>query len=156
MKGLSSMMRRLLGTCLIAVVVGCASTTTTTSLRSRAVVRVTAITPPAASRLSTDTTLDATASYRIEDFKGEPDRYYLTIQFEKVGGGSFNHYKRFADEPMLSTADGVVHVSYPMSKVWNDERLKRPVRVWFYLIERTAAHESAIIGEAGPFEYAAE
>jgi hypothetical protein len=86
----------------------------------------------------------------------EADRYFLTIQFEKAGGGSFNHYRRFAEEPVLTTGEGNLHVKYALSHLWSDQRLQRPVRVWFYLIERDGPHDSVVIGKAGPLEYPAK
>jgi hypothetical protein len=137
-----------------ALVVPISCTSTNPAVRSRADVTVTAISPAAQSAIGGDTVFEADVAYRIEDFQSEPNRYFLTIQFEKVGGGSFNHYQRFTDEPALSAAQGSLHVSYALSHIWNDRRLEKPVRVWFYVTERTAApHDSIVIGKAGPLEY---
>ena len=147
-------MRTMLALGLVAIACGCSSASQLAVARSHAELTVTSITPVASSELTSGTTLDASVTYRIDGFQSQPDRYYLTIQFEKVGGGSFNHYHRFAEEPVLSQAEGIVHVAYAMAHVWDDQRLKKPIRVWFYLVERTAQHDSTVIGKAGPFDYA--
>ena len=149
-------MRTICALGLVTIACGCSSSSKVVAARSRAEVTVAAIVPVASSELTSASTLDATISYHIDDFQTAPDQYYLTIQFEKAGGGSFNHYHRFAEEPVLSLADGTVHVTYAMAHVWNDQRLKKPIRVWFYVVERTAQHDSTVIGKAGPIEYASK
>lgn len=138
----------------VAIACACSTASQTGTARSRAEVTVTQIAPAVSSEVMRGSTLDATVAYRIDGFQPGPDRYYLTIQFEKTGGGTFNHYRRFAEEPVLSRAEGTVHLTYAMAHVWDDQRLKKPIRVWFYVIERTAQHDSTVIGTAGPFDYA--
>ena len=149
-------MRTIFALGLVAIACGCSSAAQPAVARSHAELTVTAITPAGSSELTSGTTLDASLAYHIDGFQSQPDRYYLTIQFEKVGGGSFNHYHHFAEEPVLSQGEGTVHVTYAMTHVWDDQRLKKPIRVWFYLVERTAQHDSAVIGKAGPFDYASK
>ncbi len=140
----------------VAIACGCSSASQTAAARSRAELKVTAIAPVASSELASGTTLDASIAYHIDGFQSQRDRYYLTIQFEKAGGGSFNHYHRFSEETVLSQAEGTVQVTYALAHVWDDQRLKRPIRVWFYVIERTAQHDSTVIGKAGPLDYASK
>jgi hypothetical protein len=140
---------------LMAVGVGCA--TGGKQGGSTAQVTLATLTPAAASALDRSSVIDATVDYTIQKFQAERDRYYLTIQFEDAAGrGSFNHYHRFSEEPMLSAAQGSVHITYAMSQVWDDSRLKKPIRIWFLVVERTAAHDSSVIGRVGPIEYAAK
>jgi hypothetical protein len=136
----------------VASFLSCASTAPQ-HVRSKAEITVSAISPSAGADLSKSSVLDATVAYRISGFGPDADRYYLTTQFEKVGGGSFNHYRRFSEEAVISADQGSVHVTYPLAHVWDDQRLKKPITVWFYVIERTSAHDSDVIGKAGPFEY---
>ena len=139
---------------ILVILVGCSTTAPKPRAHSTAEVTIGAITPPGSSQLLETSVLDATLAYRIDGFVPEPDRYYLTIQFEKKGGGSFNHYHRFNDEPVLTTAEGAVHVRYEVANVWNDQRLKKPIRLSFYVVERTGPHDSLVIGQAGPIDYA--
>jgi len=138
----------------VSLGIGCASSAPAPAVRSVAHVTVSSVSPVAATVLDEASVIDATVEYSIENFQVAKDRYYLTIQFDKAGGGSFNHYHRFSEEPNLSAPQGTVHVTYALSQVWQDSRLKRPIRVSFYLIERTAANDSLVIGQAGPIEYA--
>jgi len=146
-------MRLILALVLGAMTFACSTSSRTAGAHSRAEVTVDAIAPAASAELTRAATLEATIAYRIEDFQPEPNRYYLTIQFEQPGGNSFNHYRSFSDEPMLTIPQGTVHVTYAMASVWDDRRLKKPIRVWFYVVERIGPHESMMIGKAGPIEY---
>src|SRR5262249_58421806 len=85
---------------LLLLLVSCTSTSTSTGTskapRSRADVTVTAVSPAAQSAVGADTVFEADVAYRIESFQPDANRYFLTIQFEKADGGSFNHYRSFA------------------------------------------------------------
>ena len=146
-----------LGRCLLACVLGtsCASTANRPRVQAWADLSVNAIAPTPGSVLGPKSEINATVEYTISNFESIPDRYYLTIQFQKnTAGGFFNHYRGFADEPVLTASHGSVHVRYSLSHIWDDPRLWKPVKVWFFLIERNSpGHESLVIGRAGPFEY---
>jgi hypothetical protein len=115
--------------------------------------------PAALSEVNGRTTLHAAVSYRIERFQPEPVEYYLSIQFQQTDETSgdkfksFNHYDGFAQETRLPTPDGTVHVSYALSHVWNNSKLRKPVRVFFFVVQRAGLRERLEIGHTGPFEY---
>jgi hypothetical protein len=146
--------------CLVAALASCSSTTPTPATKSRAVVSVASIEPAPLSEVNGQTTLRAVVSYRIEDFHPAPVQYYLSIQFrqtEETEGDkfkSFNHYASFAQETRLPTAAGSVSVTYAVSHVWDNAKLRKPLRVYFFLVQRKGAHDWWEIGHTGPVEYA--
>ena len=136
---------------LLALASACSSVTPLKVEPASADLTVRTITPGPGSELVGTSEIDATVEYTISNFQPIRDRYYLSIQFENANLGWFNHYRRFADEAVLRSAHGVVHVNYAMSNVWGDPRLRKPIRVWFFLIER--GEHLRPIGRKGPFEY---
>jgi hypothetical protein len=136
----------------LAFIAGCASA----PAPSTAVVSVSAIAPPAGSEISQSSVLEATVGFTISNFQLQADTYYLVTQFQAADGTSFNHSPRLADHSILTAAQGSVLVRYPLSRVWADPRLKKPVRLWFELVAKVGPNDSVVIGRSTPIEYAAK
>jgi hypothetical protein len=137
---------------LLAVTFGCA--TSRVKPISSASLTAERFSPTPGSTLAETSVVTATLEFSIANFVAGPGRYYLLIQFEATDGSTFNHYDSFADSPELKSAVGTVKIEYAMSNIWHIEKLRRPIRVWFYLVERTEPHETVVIGRSGPFQYA--
>ncbi len=124
-------------------------------------VSVATVEPAPLSEVDGRTTLRAVVSYRIEDFDPAV-QYYLSIQFrqtDETSGDkfkSFNHYDSFAQETRLPSATGSVPVNYAISHVWNNSKLRKPIRVYFFIVQRKAPHDWLEIGHTGPVEYAGQ
>ena len=146
------MERRLISVILLALV-GCA---TGAQNQSTAKVVVTAIAPVAASEVQQSSVVEATIAYTIDKFELRGDTYYLLIRCEDSGGGSVEDGYRLADRPILAAAKGSVAVTYPLSRVWSNPKLKKPIHVWFEVVERIGPNDSFVIGRTGPIEYAAK
>ncbi len=145
--------RRLVGSlALLAVTAGCASS----PQPSTAALAVGAITPPAGSQIDESTVLAATVAFTIDNFQEQADTYYLVTQFQAADGTSFNHSARLADHSILTAAKGSEFVSYPLSRVWADPRLKKPIRLWFQIVAKVGPHDSVVIGRSAPVDYAAK
>ena len=137
---------------LLALALGCASSPKT----STAVVTVSAITPPAGSEVQQSSVIEATVGFTIDNFQLQADTYYLVTQFQAADGTSFSHSARLADHSILTAAKGSEFVSYPLSRVWADPRLKKPIRLWFQLVAKIGPNDSVVIGRSAPIDYAAK
>jgi hypothetical protein len=137
---------------LLAFIAGCASSPQPPT----AVVTVTGITPPAGSQVQQSTVIEATVAFTIDKFQAQADTYYLVTQFQAADGTSFNHSARLADHSILAAAKGSEFVSYPLSRVWADPRLKKPIRLWFQIVAKIGPNDSVVIGRSAPVDYAAK
>jgi hypothetical protein len=142
----------------IAALAGCATGGTSAQSASTADVVVTAITPPAGSEIQQSSVIEASVQFTIEKFKLKSDTYYMLTQFEDTSGGSVESEgdRRLADHPILTGAKGSVVVTYPLTRVWGNARLKKPLKVWFCVVEQIGPNDSVVIGRSGPIEYAAK
>ena len=149
---------RLLLVGIIAAVTACATGGSGAQDASTAQVVVVAITPPAAAEVQQSSVIEATVQFTIEKFKLKSDTYYLLTQFEASSGGSVESDgdRRLADHPILTAAKGSVVVTYPLARVWGNSRLRKPIKVWFCVLERVGPNDSVVIGRSGPIEYAAK
>lgn len=141
---------------LVALTVGCASSDTRTAAPSTAQLGVAGIAPPAGSTLQGSSVLEATVDYTISNFHAKADAYYLVVAFESASGKPFHDYERIADQPILGEAHGTVTVTHTLANAWADPRLKKPIRLWFEVVVRIGANDSAVIGRSAPVEYAAK
>ena len=145
-------MKRGLVFVVLVALVGCASTGAQDP--STASVVVVAIAPVAGSEVQQSSVVEATVEFTIDKFKLQGDTYYLLVDCEDATGGSVDRDHPLADQPILTAAKGSLVVTYPLSKVWGNPRLKKPIRVWFDVVERVGPNDSVVIGRAGPIEYA--
>ncbi len=142
----------------IAALTGCATGGSSAENASTAEVVVTAITPVAGSEVQPSSVIEATVQFTIEKFKLKGETYYLLTQVEDTGGGSVESESghRLADHPILTAAKGSVVVTYPLARVWGNAKLRKPLKIWFCVLERLGPNDSVVIGRSAPIEYAAK
>ena len=142
----------------IAALTACATGGSGAQDASTADVVVIAITPPAGSEIQQSSVIEATVQFTIEKFKLKSDTYYLVTQFEGTSGGAIENEsdRRLADHPILTAAKGSVIVTYPLARVWGNARLKKPLKVWFCILEQVGPNDAVVIGRTAPIEYAAK
>lgn len=108
-------------------------------------------------RLTRDTVIETTLQYSIDLHKLKKDKYTITMLFGSSEGQNvlFNKKKtRLGDADLiLKATSGSVKLKYPMDAIWNDPRLKRPVSIFFYIIEHNKNGSSQAIASAGPFVF---
>jgi len=68
-------------------------------------------------------------------------------------GKTFNGYNNHRDAPKISVAAGRMQIEHPMSSIWFNASLKKPVRVWFFLTQQIDESHSKIIARVGPYLY---
>jgi hypothetical protein len=138
-----------LGALLLLALTHCASTSSAT-----ATIELLSIAPAAGSALDANTVLVAEIRYSIEHFQPRAD-YYLAPLFGENGGAgkTFNTLDRFDQATHVKTPSGVATVRYGVARELASAKLARPVQVFFFLMERTGAHTTRVIGSAGPVEY---
>jgi hypothetical protein len=138
----------------LVALIGCATGGSDARNQSTATVVVSAVTPVAASEVRQSSVVEATVEYTIDKF-APAATYYVLIECEDTSGGSLDRSQRLADQPILTAAQGSVVLTYPISRVWSNPKLRKPIRVWFDVVERIGPNDSVVIGRAGPIEYAA-
>jgi hypothetical protein len=140
----------------IIALTGCATGGSGAQTPSTAQVVVTAIAPVAGSEIQQSSVIEATVQFTIADFKMKSGTYYLLTQFEDTSGGSVesDSDRRLADHPILTGAKGSVVVTDPLARVWGNAKLKKPVTVWFCVVEQIGPNDSVVIGRSAPIQYA--
>ncbi|HWS73058.1 MAG TPA: hypothetical protein VN605_13145 [Thermoanaerobaculia bacterium] len=98
----------------------------------------------------------AEISYSIEHYKPGVDYYVAPLFASTEGSGrTFNMFDRIADSPRISAAEGTVKVRYPVARELRSAQLARPVKLWFYVMERTGPGKTRVIGKTEAFEFRA-
>ena len=92
-----------------------------------------------------DSTITAKLKYSIDNFQDKKDRYAISINFQDVQTRSRTFTAGEDDALMLKAASGTVTLTCPLSKVWGDARLRKPLVVYFYLHEFTGKRESVVL-----------
>jgi|ERR1051325_5657887 hypothetical protein len=110
-------------------------------------VRLVSLSPPAGSELSKDTILVADVEYTIRNFKPGVHYYVAPLFASTKSGTTFNMLGNMAAAPALAQPTGTVTVRYPISGELESRDLKRPVTVWFYVLEETGAGKARVIGQ---------
>ena len=143
---------------LVATLTACATGGSGAQDASTSEVVVIAITPPAGSEVQQASVIEATVQFTIAKFKLKGDTYYLLTQFEGTNGSAVESEseRRLADHPILTAAKGSVVVTYPLASVWANAKLRKPLEVWFCVVEKVGPNDSVIIGRTAPIEYAAK
>ena len=112
------------------------------------------ITPPSGGQLSKKSTVVADLAYSITGFRS--GGFFVMAQVETTDPGMTTDGSAPSHGyPVLSEPTGTLKVSFPIRHVWDEPRVKRPFRIWFYLNQHTAPRQSRMIAKAGPLEYEA-
>jgi hypothetical protein len=119
-------------------------------------VELISISPAAGSTLDERSELVAEIQYSIANFKPSTD-YYLAPLFAENGGAgkTFNKLDRIDQSTHLTSPSGIATIRYGVARELRSDKLARPVLVFFFLMERTGAHATRVIGSVGPFQYSA-
>jgi hypothetical protein len=116
---------------------------------------VVTVDPPPGAELNAESTLRATLEFQITPFLPGLGSYVLMPLFESTTKGkTFNGYDSHRDAPKIGAASGRMQIEYPMSQIWLNAKLRRPVRVWFFVTQLTDDEgHSRIIARVGPYLY---
>ena len=108
--------------------------------------------PPSGGQLTRKGTVIADLAYRVTGFRRGD--FFIMAQVE-TSDPSMTTDGSFPSDgyPVLSEPMGRLKFSFPIRHVWDEPRVKRPFRIWFYLNQHTAPRQSRVIGRAGPVEY---
>jgi hypothetical protein len=112
------------------------------------------VVPVPRSTLTAETQLVATIDYAITNFQPGTDYYLAPLFATNVAGQTFNASDRLDQSPHLRSAEGTVTVQYSPARELRSPQLAHPVRVSFYLMERTDAQHTHVIGKTEAVEYA--
>lgn len=117
-------------------------------------VQLVSIAPVPGSELTAKTVLVAEIEYAIQNFKPPVD-YYVAPVFASAerAGVTFNMLDRISDSPRIVSPQGTITVRYPVVRELGSPQLAHPVKVWFFVMERTGAGKTRVIGQTGPLEF---
>ncbi len=151
-------MSRVLASLAVTLAIACASGVSGPSLpQSTAKVEVVSVAPVVGSVLTEDAVFVVNVTYTIENFQGSGDYYLAPVFASNRGRGrTFSMVDGFADTHRIADPAGSATLRYPVAREMRSGQLARPVRIWVYLMERTGARTTGVIGRTGPFEYSVE
>jgi hypothetical protein len=112
------------------------------------------LSPLAGSHVDEQTELVAEIEYRIDGFKSGVD-YYVTPLFAsaKAADTTFSMLDHISDAARVSAPEGRITVRYPIRRELRSTELARPLTIWFYLMERTGARQTRVIGKTEPIAF---
>lgn len=117
-------------------------------------VELISIAPPAGTTVDATTALTAEIKYSIDHFEPATNYYIAPLFASKRGNGNtFNAYDRLDEGTPITTAVGTVTIRYGIARELRSPELARPVRVWFYVLERTSAQTTRVIGKTEAVEF---
>jgi len=141
----------------VALILGCTTTSNVADKsRPEATATLTAgtISPAAGSQLTKVSVFSAEVTWSIENFQPDVDYYIAPVFASKEGDRTtFSMVEGFKDDYRIPARAGSVTIRYAVARELESPQLARPIRIWLYVMERTSAHTTRVIGRAGPFEY---
>jgi hypothetical protein len=112
------------------------------------------VTPLAGEQVSKDSIVVADLSYSVTGFSA--GQFLIMAQAETTDPATTTDGSFPSSEYRVLEADsGRVSFSFPIRHVWDEARVKRPLRIWFYVNQLKSLNPrvSRVIGKAGPVEY---
>lgn len=121
---------------------------------AKAHVELLTISPAPMSNLDVNPMLVAELKYDIENYRDGVDYYVAPLFASNSGAGTtFNEYDRLTDGQRLSAASGTVTIRYSAQRELRSSELVRPIKLWFYVMERISAHTTRVIGKTEAVVY---
>jgi len=142
------LMRKAIASLLTLLALACTSTgTAPADDQARASVTIASIHPSAGDPVNGSSVLEAQIDYSITGFNAGSE-YYLAPLFDSTEGpgNTFNEYERLTDGIKITASSGSLHLRYPIAREWRNPKLAKPVRVRFFVMVRTGAHKTRVIG----------
>ena len=115
-------------------------------------VELVSITPVAGSTIGEDTEIVASVNYDITNFKPGVD-YVVAPLFAAKGTDATFSAAGQSGSVLLKTARGSFDLRYPIAQEWRSERLRHPVRMWIYVMERSGPRSTRVIGRSPSIDY---
>jgi hypothetical protein len=144
---------------IIILIVGFALSCTSDSVNNKGMsanVSVLSVAPSPGSTVNARTVLDALVEYDIFDFDSSAEYYLGTLFYSTNNLETFSSsYNSFDDLSRIPAKSGSIRITYPIQKEWESGKLAKPVRVLFYVMVRTAANRTRVIGMSTAIEYPA-
>jgi hypothetical protein len=112
-------------------------------------IKLLALNQPPCTTLSKDAVITAKVAYRIAQQEQSEHGYEVSIKFQGTDPRmtfSVGHMSGVA----ATTKSDTLTLQYPMSSIWNNPRLKRPLTCYFYLHRNTGQGRSTVIAKTEP------
>ena len=141
---------------ILALFLGCTTTTGVVDKSqppATATLTIATISPAADSQLTKASVFATGVTWSIENYQPNVDYYIAPVFASKEGDGRTFSIADFEDDYRIPARSGSTTIRYPVARELESPQLSRPVRIWLYVMERTSAQTTHIIGKAGPFEY---
>jgi hypothetical protein len=120
--------------------------------KSKASIELVSLTPDAGSSVGPKSIIIAQLKFSISNFKKSKDRYHISINFQSKSRAS-TFSKGPGGSIVLQEASGLVTITYPLERVWDDPKLRKPVVVYFYLHEQTGRRETVVLDSTDPVQF---
>ena len=134
-------------------VLRCASTPSPTSAPGLSLIR---LAPAPGTTLHSTSVIDAAFHYRLSNMRLSATYVLVPTFSDRRGAGyTFNAIAGPGDAVTLNTPGGVAEVRYPIVREWTNERLARPIELWFQIVEMGES-SSKVVAKIGPYRYPAE
>jgi len=121
--------------------------------KSEGSIELISLTPEAGSTVDRQSTIVAQLRFTIDNFKDKKDRYRISINFQDRNTRAATFSKGPGGMITLDQASGTVTLEYPLDRIWDDPKLRKPLRVYFYLHERTGKNETVVLDMTDAIEF---
>jgi hypothetical protein len=113
--------------------------------KSAGSIELISLTPEGGSSVDRGSTITAQLRFTIDNFKDKKDRYKVSINFQERESRAATFSKGPGDMIALIEATGTITLAYPLDRIWDDPRLRKPLVVYFYLHEHTGKRETVVL-----------
>lgn len=121
--------------------------------KSEGSIELISLTPEAGSPVDRQSTITAQLRFTIDNFKDKKDRYRISINFQDRNSRASTFRKGPGGMITLDQASGTVTLEYPLDRIWDDPKLRKPLRVYFYLHERTGKQETVVLDKTDEIQF---
>lgn len=144
-------MKLKLFTCMLVLVAGVpACVSTGIGEKPMSTLTISSVAPWPGTQVDIGTFIFADLEYSVQGFRtGE---YFIIAQIERENGSSTDGQYPNELYPLLLKSSGHVRFTFPLYYISEENGLKKPLTIWFYLNKGTI-RESEVIAKAGPIIY---
>jgi len=118
-------------------------------------VELQSVTPEQGAELTKTTVVEVHIRYSIQNYEPKVNYYVAPLFASKEPGITFNEFDRLTEGTPITRAEGTVTVRHAVARELRSPRLARPIKLWFYVMERTGPHTTRVIGKTEQLEFRA-
>jgi hypothetical protein len=146
--------RRLSLTSILSLVTLCTISAGPPRSKSAGSIELTSLTPEAGSTVDRSSVITAQLRFAIDNFRKNQDRYQISVKFQSIESRAVTFSKGPEDVVMLGDRSGSITMVYPLHRVWDDPKLRKPIVMYFYLHERTGKRDTVVLDKTEEIRFA--